>query len=171
MKHTHARVSRSVALGAYVLAIALVLGPLVDLITTVLPVRLGDVTWRYGFVGLGAGYLHTPLLGVGLAMGVAIWQEDTRTLRTLGVLATIAAGVLIPVMGSWVLDVMEVRQLREPEARSGVLVGGVIQGAKYLAACVALALAGVGASRTARANRVGGRTGAATGAPGSLRGD
>ena len=63
MKHSHEEISRWVALSAYLLALSMVLGPLVDLVTTVLPVRLGDVTWRYGFTGLAAGYLLTPLLG------------------------------------------------------------------------------------------------------------
>jgi len=160
-----------VALGAYVLALSLVLGPLVDLVTTVLPARLGDVSWRYGFLGLAAGYLHTPLLGLGLATGVAIWQEDRRLLRVLGILATIGAAVLVLVMASWALDVLQMRELREPEARRGVLIGGLIQGAKYLGACVALGLAGAGVSRTLRGSHGTVRPAGRPGSPGSLRGD
>jgi len=156
-----------VALGAYVLALSMILGPLVDLITTVLPVRLGDVTWRYGFAGLAAGYLLTPLLGYGLAVGVAIWQGDLRLLKVLGILALIAAGALIPVMGIWSLDVLAVREMREPDTRTGVLIGGVIQGLKYLGAALALGLAGTGVTRTVALRRE--APASAPGSPGSLR--
>lgn len=171
MKHSHTDVSRWVALGAYVLALSLVLGPAVDLITTVLPPRLGDTTWRYGSLGLAAGYLATPLLGLGVAIAVAVWQEDLRLLKVLGILALIGAGALIPVMGTWGLDVLAVREMREPDARTGVLIGGVIQGAKYLLAFATLGLVGMGISQTLRSSRRSDGQKAAAGAPGSLRGD
>jgi hypothetical protein len=162
---------RWVALGAYVFALTLVLGPVIDLITTVLPARPGDVSWRYGFLGLGGGYLQTPLLGVGIAMAVAIWQEDVVLLRALGITATVGAVALLPIMGTWALDVMQMREMREPEVRGGVLMGGVIQGAKYLGACVALGLAGVGVSKKAKAMRSHVHAEDRSGSPGSLRRD
>ena len=171
MKHSHAHVSRWVALGAYVFALTLVLGPLVDLTTTVLPFRMADVNWRYGFVGLAAGYLHTPLLGFGLAVAVAIWQEDSGILRALGILGTMAAGALIPIMGIWALDLMQIRELREPEGRTAVLIGGAIQMAKYAGACLTLALVGIGISRTVKSQKASGRSAPAPGSPGSLRRD
>jgi hypothetical protein len=158
-----------VALAAYVLALSMILGPLVDLITTVLPARLGDVTWRYGFAGLAAGYLLTPLLGLALAIGVALWQEDLRLLRALGILALVAAGGLIPMLGMWGLDVLAVREMRDPDARSGVLVGGVIQGLKYLGALLALGLGGTGVTRTTGSLRGREAPTKAAGSPGSLR--
>ena len=169
MKHTRTEVPRWVALGAYVFAVTLVLGPAVDLISTVLPARLGDVGWRYGFLGLGAGYLNTPLLGLGIAIAVAIWQEDAALVRMLGILATVGAVALLPIMGTWVLDVLQMREIREEEVRAGVLMGGVIQGAKYLGACVTLGLAGAGLSRMAKGMRAHPRAQDGPGSPGSLR--
>jgi hypothetical protein len=151
-----------------VFALTLVLGPVVDLVTTVLPARFGDVSWRYGFLGLGAGYLHTPILGVGLAMAVAAWQEDVAVLRGLGLLATVVAVLLVPLMGVWALDVLQMRELREPDVRTSVLLGGVIQGAKYLGACVALGLVGPGVSRAAKGMKSQRRS-MGTGSPSSLR--
>ena len=171
MKHSHTQVARLVALGAYVFALTLVLGPMIDLISTVLPARVGDVTWRYGFLGLGAGYLNTPLLGFGLAIGVAIWQEDLAVLRALGVLATVGAVMLLPIMAVWALDVLQMRELREPEVRAGVLMGGVIQGTKYFGACVVLGLVGMGVSQTLKGKRPGSRSEDGPGSPSSLRGD
>ena len=120
---------------------------------------------------LGAGYLQTPLLGVGIAMAVAIWQEDVALLSALGIMATVGAVALLPIMGTWALDVLQMREMREEEVRAGVLLGGVIQGAKYLGACVALGLAGVGVSKKAKAMRGHSRPEARSGSPGSLRRD
>jgi hypothetical protein len=171
LKHSHTQVARLVALGAYVFGLTLILGPVINLITTVLPVRVGDVTWRYGSLGMAAGYLNTPLLGLGLAIAVAIWQEDLAVLRALGIVATVAAVLLLPVMAMWTLDVLQMRELSEPEVRAGVLIGGVIQGAKYFGACAVLGLVGLGISRTVKGTRSASHSEDGPGSPGSLRGD
>ena len=90
-------------------------------------------------------------------------------MRALGILGLVTAGALIPVMGMWGLDVLSVREMREPDARAGVLIGGVIQGLKYLGACLALWLGGTGVTRTATSLRAGAATAAATVSPSSLR--
>lgn len=137
----------------YAFAIVLVASPLVDLLSTAWPLRFGDLSWRYGFLGLGAGYLHTPMIGVVLAAAVAYWQDHAGVLRALGVASLLAAAALLPVLVFWPLDVQRVSALRAEEVRRGVAIGGVIQEFKYLGASVVLGCLGLGALGTARARR------------------
>ena len=134
----------------YLFAVVLMLSPLIDLMTTVWPLRFGELTWRYGFLGLAAGYVHTPLLGIVLAGAVAYWQGHPTPLRLLGFVSLVAAALLLPVMALWPLDFQQVSQLREEELRQGVIAGGIIQEMKYMGACAVLALFGLGAFSTAK---------------------
>lgn len=143
--------------GLYLFAATLVTSPLIDLISTAWPPRVGDLSWRYGFMGLAAGYLQTPLLGVVLATVVAYTQGHAVVLRVLGILCLLKAVALLPVLALWPMDVLQMQQLRAPEVQQGVAIGGAIQEIKYLGACLVLGVLGVGSVRTssglARANR------------------
>jgi hypothetical protein len=139
--------------GLYLFALVLVASPLIDLFSTAWPLRPTDLTWRYGFLGLGAGYLNTPLLGLVLAVGVAFWQRHVGTLKTLGVLSAVAAVLLLPVVGLWPLDFLQIRGLRAPDQQRGILVGGAIQEIKYVGAFLVLALLGLGVLATAKVSR------------------
>jgi len=160
---TRAHVSPWAVGALYLLAFVLVSSPLIDLFTTAWPLRFGDLAWRYGFLGLGAGYLHTPLMGLVLATLVAYWSDHPTTFRLLGASSLILAVALLPVLTIWPLDVQQISALREEELRRGVAIGGVIQEIKYLGACLVLGALGIGVLGTARAN--GGRS-RASDAPG-----
>jgi hypothetical protein len=125
--------------------------------TTAWPPRVGDLSWRYGFMGLAAGYLQTPLLGVVLATVVAYTQSHAAVLRVIGILCLLKAVALLPILALWPMDVLQMRDLRAPEVQQGVAIGGAIQEIKYLGACLVLGVLGFGAVRTstdlARANR------------------
>ncbi len=146
---TYDRVSPLLAASAYLFGFALVLTAAIDLLTTVWPLRPTDMAWRYGFLGLAAGYLQTPALGLGLVGATAIWREHLTALRLAGGLALLAALVLICVMGVFGLDVLAMRQVRAPEAQRGVLVGGAFQEVKYAVAALVFLLFGLGCLNTA----------------------
>jgi len=147
---TRTYVSPWAAWALYLFALVLVSSPLIDLLTTAWPLRFGDLAWRYGFLGLGAGYLHTPIMGIVLAGAVAVWQEHGRALWLLGAASLILAVALVPVLAIWPLDVQQISALREEELRRGVAIGGVIQEIKYAGACLVLGALGIGALGTAR---------------------
>ncbi len=163
----HSPVSPWAVRGLYLFALVLFASPLIDLVSTVWPLRASDLGWRYGFLGLAAGYLHTPILALVLAMGVAFWQGHAGTLRSLAILSTVAAIAFVPVMAMWTLDVVQMRGLRVEETQTGILVGGVIQEFKYLGACLVLACLGVGGVRTSKHLRASGPS--RDDAPGILR--
>jgi hypothetical protein len=155
---TRSSVSPWAVRGLYLFSLVLVTSPLIDLVSTAWPLRPTDLSWRYGFIGLGAGYLSTPILGLVLAAAVAYWQGDAGALRTLGILSAVVAVAMLPLLAMWPLDFLQMRGLRAEETRRGILVGGVIQEIKYLGACFVLALLGAGALGTAKGS--GGRGGA-----------
>jgi hypothetical protein len=146
---SHSEVSPWVVRGLYLFALVLVASPLADLASTVWPMRPTDLPWRYGFLGLGAGYLHTPILGLTLAMMVAWWTDDPSVTRAVGIVMLASSLVLLIAMGMFMLDVLQMRGLREPEMRQAVLVGGLLQELKYGTGLLVLAALGFGSVRTA----------------------
>lgn len=135
--------------GLYAFAVVLVVSPVVDVGTTVFPFRPGDLSWRYGALGIVPGYIHTPLLGLAIAFCLAIWFRHARTLRWLSILTLLAAVAFVMAMGVFALDVVQMRGMRPPEEQGLVLAGGAIQEFKYGTATLVLALLGIGGWRTA----------------------
>ena len=146
----HDDVSPWLARGLYLFGLAFMLTAAIDLFTTVWPLRPAEIAWRYGFLGLSAGYLQTPALGLVLIILTAIWQERPGILRLAGVVCLLTALVLIGVMGLFALDVLQVRQLRAEEMRSTVLAGGVFQEVKFFVATFVFGFLGHGAMKTAK---------------------
>jgi hypothetical protein len=135
--------------GLYAFGLLLFFWPFADLVTNALPIRLHNVQWRYGFAGLMAAYLNTPILGLVLATGVAYGLRHGRALRLLSVLQLLVAVSLLLVIGVFALDLLQVRASRPEAARPAVLAGGGIAILKHLTAATVLALLGIGGWRTA----------------------
>jgi len=130
--------------GVYLFGFALVLHAVIDLSTTVWPLRVTEITWRYGFLGLGAGYLQTPTLGLLLIAATALWTGNLTLARMIGTLFLVVSAGLIAAVGLFMLDVVQVRQLRPAEAQAAVLYGGLLQAVKYVLASVIVAAMGFG---------------------------
>jgi hypothetical protein len=143
-------ISPWMARGLYLFGIALMMTAAIDLFTTVWPMRPGEMAWRYGFLGLAAGYLQTPTLGIILIAGVAIWEDNVMVLRVTGVGCLATALVLTGIMGLFGLDLIQIRGLRAEEMQASVLAGGLFQEVKYLVATVTFAFLGHGALKTAK---------------------
>jgi hypothetical protein len=149
MRSDHSPPSAWSVAGLYLFGILLFLWPFTDLVTNALPVQLGNLHWRYGFGGLLAAYLNTPVLGLVLLTAVAYWMGHGRTLRFLSVVEILMAVGLLLVIVVFALDMLQVRASRPEAARAAVLAGGIIAIAKHLTAAVVLTLLGVGGWRTA----------------------
>jgi hypothetical protein len=130
--------------GLYHFALTRMLSPVCDLLSTVWPLRPTEMAWRYGMLGLTAGYLQTPILGLVLGMAVAYWDGEPGILRFGSILSLAGTVVLLIAMATFALDVVGMRAVRPDEARAGILVGGVLQQFKYLGAALVLACLGVG---------------------------
>lgn len=150
MRSDHSPPSTWSVAGLYLFGILLVFWPFTDLLTNALPVRLGNLHWRYGFGGLLAAYLNTPILGLVLLMAVAYWMGHGRMLRFLSVVEILIAAGLLVVIVVFALDLVQVRASRPEAARPAVLAGGAIAIAKHVTAAVVFTLLGIGGWRTAR---------------------
>ncbi len=139
--------------GIYLFGFALILHAVIDLSTTVWPLRVTEMSWRYGFLGLGAGYLQTPTLGLLLIAGTALWQGDLGLARGVGAALTVSALVLMLAVALFMLDVVQVRQLAAAEAQAGVLYGGLWQAVKYVLASIILAAMGRGLIQSVKTAR------------------
>ena len=119
IKKSEAEVRR-LSLVGYLLALYLVITPLLDALTRILPVRPGEVGWRFGAMGLVFNTLVTPLLGLFLAMLAAVVLGHRRILRGLGVVSYTATVTLALGLVLFMLDYVQ--------ARAGVVaeqLGGV----------------------------------------------
>ncbi|MDH3272117.1 MAG: hypothetical protein OEN56_12330 [Gemmatimonadota bacterium] len=146
------RVSPWLARGLYLFGLALIVTASIDLFSSVWPIRAGEMSWRYGFLGLAAGYLQTPMLGLIMIILTAAWQREATMLRAAGSVCLVAAVLLLLVMGVFGIDVMSMRQIRAEDAQLGVLVGGAVQEVKYFMAMLVFAAIGQGSLKTARSS-------------------
>ncbi len=149
MTDDRAAVSSWAIRGLYFFTFILVFWPVTDLITDTWQIQLGNLQWRYGFMGLLAGFLHTPILGLVLAMALAYAMEHRRTLRLLSVMSFLGAVGLLAVLLFFALDVVQLRNAVPAERLPSFQAGALITELKHLTSCVALALLGIGGWKTA----------------------
>lgn len=138
--------------GIYLFGVAFILTAAIDLFSTAWPMRPSELQWRYGFLGLGGGYLQMPTLGLLLIAVGAILARNATLLRIAGVACLLLGLALLISLGVFGIDVLQVHQLRPADARTNVLVGGGLQGIKYFVAMVVLVLLGQGCLKTAKAS-------------------
>ena len=94
---------------AYGVGLLFVLMPVVDTFAQMWPPALGEPSWRYGTVGIGANYLASALLGMLLMCLVAGLRQHRRTLRVLAILNGVFAVALLLAAIGFALDVLQVR--------------------------------------------------------------
>ena len=100
---------------AYLLAGLLIVIPMMDLVTNILPARLGDPQWRYGSLGLFAGFSLTPLLGLLVLAVAAVALDHGRVLWVTGIATTVSGVLLALSLGLFVLDVLQIRGNVNPD--------------------------------------------------------
>jgi len=135
--------------GFYFFAFVLIFWPVADLVTNSWPPQWGSVQWRYGFMGLLAGYLHTPVLGLTLALVLAYAMNHRRTLRALSALSVIGALGLLAVLGLFALDVLQISGTVPAERLASFRAGALIAELKHFTSLLALSMLGIGGWKTA----------------------
>ena len=103
----------------YAVALLLVVGPVLDTITRIWPMRPGDEGWRFGTLGILFNTMVTPLLGVFLAMVIAAVLEHGRTLRVIAGITLLAALGSLAAVGLFALDYLQLRANVTAEAIGG----------------------------------------------------
>lgn len=107
---------RALYLAAVVAAAVMLFDQLFELAVSIYPFHLRMVQWRFGAYGLLVGrttaFVFADML---LVLGI-VGLDRRRLLRGWGILHLAVAGLLLPVMGLFALDALEMRQT----VRSGV---------------------------------------------------
>jgi hypothetical protein len=125
-----------------------VLIPVADLVLTAWPPRLGEFEWRYGFLGLLANLMMTPLMGALLA-SLAARSVGGRTLRGVSASYVVAIVLLAIGLAVFALDVRKVTPEMAATHVTDYRVGAVIAAAKYLLTMGGLAWLAIAGFRSA----------------------
>lgn len=141
-------------IGAYLVAL-----PTVDLLTRTYPMAIHTVAWRFGFSALAFTNLGTALLGF-VAIGLAaVLAGHRRMLRTLSVVAFLAALAVLVAIPFYALDALQIRKFTAPAMQMMVMKSAITATTAAMLGVLAFAGVGVAAwrgSRTASRAEAGG---------------
>lgn len=132
--------TKPLARAGWLLAAALVILPIVDSAVPLLPLRLTDERWRWGFVGQFSNVTLVPLLGLLLALALAELTGAHRVKRVLGVISGILAVVLVIMTGFFIRDFFQVRSLVKPAMQHAMSVASTTALIKNVLSIISLAL-------------------------------
>jgi hypothetical protein len=141
---------RTVALPFYLTALVIMLFPVVELALTIVPWSPTVVSWRFGAVGLLVRAIMTPLVGLAMVFGTALYLEHRGVLKLVAVVSWFGASTLLLLLAMFALDLMEFRGLVRPESSLAFDTSGAMVLAKLLAGSAVLAAFGVSGARAAR---------------------
>jgi hypothetical protein len=134
----------------YLLAFLLVATPLMDFISSIIPLRPEDIEWRFASVGLLSGFLLTPLLGIALAIGVAHLGRHLRFQRIMAIANLVIAVACVGLMVFFVLDIFQLKAAVQPEAAEPFQSAARKAVIKHVSFFVALGSLGWGGLRMSR---------------------
>lgn len=93
----------------YLLAVALVLSPLLNLVLSVWPLQPSNVGWRFGAIGVLSGGLSVALMGMLLLAALTAIADQRVGLRVVAVVSALGALLVVGVVGLFLLDALELR--------------------------------------------------------------
>ncbi|MBA2671639.1 MAG: hypothetical protein H0U67_14810 [Gemmatimonadetes bacterium] len=147
---------RPFAVPGYLILGTMIVFPLLDAFLTVWPLRPGEVSWRFGAVGIFSRGLMSPLFGLILLYGLALIYEHRLVQRVVAVLAAIAAPVVASAAVLFVLDALQMRVQVQPQMKIAFDVASVVALGKLLvvvAIAVVLCIAAFRSSRPVAGRR------------------
>lgn len=140
----------------YGLGVLLMLVPLLDFVTSVLPLHVINLQWRFATIGLFSNFLLTPLLGMGLLITVAAVREHYRVQRLLAIANSCFALLVVGLLVLFSLDIVQLNASVPPERASEFHMAAFKAVAKYVLGwmvVVSLAVAGWRISSSTRPDR------------------
>ncbi len=130
----------------YGVSLLLVATPVFDFVTSVLPLRAGNIEWRFATIGLLSGFLLTPLLGYIIAMLAAQIGGHRLVQRVLAACAFVFSGILALMLVAFVLDILQLRSVVQAEASAafqGASIKALVKHVSVLVVLPWLALRGL----------------------------
>lgn len=142
--------SRRITWPAYIVASAMIVLPLADVLTSLYPWRLLDARWRFGAVGLVSNSLLLPMAGLLLAFLTALFLEHVTARRIIGGIALLASTLCVLALVAFALDAVQTRAGVRAEMRSSFTVASIAAAIKTLIAAMVFLTIGLGALRRGR---------------------
>ena len=127
---------KRLAVPAYLVCLALVLLPLVDVMTTLFPWQFAEARWRFGAVGLISNALLLPMAGLLVALAMATATENRAMRLTVGIVSAAAATVSVLALALFGLDAVQTSAVVRPEMRTSFIVASTTAAGKTLIATV-----------------------------------
>jgi hypothetical protein len=146
------RQNRSLMWAIYGLAAFMIFVPPLEVVAGVLPLRFSEVGWRFGAMGLASRAIMTPLLGLLLVSGTALWHEHRLVLYGVSVMSALLSVGLGIAGGLFVLDAVQMRAGVQAEIARTFDAASVLALTKLVVSSVvtmALAIGAWGACRAA----------------------
>jgi hypothetical protein len=101
--------NRPLALAGYLICVYLGVVPITETVLGLWPPSFGEVAWRYGAAGLFTQAFMTPLLGLCLAVALAVHLDHRRMVRFLALVSGAGALLTLIVLPLFVLDLVQMR--------------------------------------------------------------
>jgi len=121
--------------------------PVLDLLVSVYPIRLGEVVWRFGAVGLLSSAVGAPLLVLFFVFALALFAGDRKVILTVGVVAALVALLLVAGTGSFALDALQMKRRVQAAAQQRFMLASMQAMLKLLVEAVCAIVLSVSAFR------------------------
>jgi hypothetical protein len=127
--------------------IAMIL-PILDLLVSVYPIRLGTVVWRFGAVGLLSSAIGAPLLVLFFIFALALFLGDRRVVLTVGIVASLIALLLVAGAGSFALDALQMKRRVQEAAQQRFMMASMQAMLKLILEGISAIVLAISAFRT-----------------------
>lgn len=137
----------------YVVALALIVMPLSDIMLGILPMQFGSMRWRVGATGLFTGAALLPICGLLLALTISHVRSQRLMQYFLATCAGIAGLALLAIVGFFVLDTLQLRNDVNPQRTKlydRATIKGVISQLLLVVSLIWMCLGSLRASLAAR---------------------
>jgi hypothetical protein len=109
------------ALPGYFIALLMIVVPVVETALGVLPLRMSDVSWRFGAVGLMSRATLTPIIAMLGALVLATVLEHRLVQRTIGFVAGILGVIVLGVALLFTIDAIQMAGVVRPEGKKALI--------------------------------------------------
>ena len=141
---------RTLAWPVYVAGGLTLVLPLVDLLASVWPMRVGQLEWRFGTIGLLSGFTLSPVLGLVMCMAAAAVLEHRMVQRVFAAVGMLGAVLLIGFTVIFAFDWLQYRAAAPQEAKSPMDTGSIKAIIKHLLVAGTLIWLGIAGWRAGR---------------------
>jgi hypothetical protein len=133
---------RQLAPAAYISAAALVIFPLYDSSTSLIPWTVANAQWRFGAIGVLSNTLMIVCLGALIAVGAAILSNQPRARRLLGATSWVLAVVLLFAIAAFAMDAVQARRLIRADLLGAYQTASITAEVKLLVGVLTFAMLG-----------------------------